>query len=84
MIRPALISLIAAAALIAGASHASAKVHWNVDVNVGMPGPQVGYYPSYSPFYEPYPVDCFYVKQKKWVKAGGAWKVKIVNRLVCE
>ncbi len=84
MIRTALIGLIAAAALVAGASNASAKVHWNVDVNIGMPGPQVGYYPSYSPFYEPYPVDCFYVKRKKWVKVGGAWKVKLVNKLVCE
>jgi hypothetical protein len=84
MTRAALIGLGAMAVLVAGTSTASAKVHWNVDVTVGMPAPYVGYYPSYTPFYEPYPVDCFYIQKKKWVKVGGVWKMKHVKKLVCE
>lgn len=86
MIRTALIGLAAAAALTAGANTASAKVHWNVDVNVGLPGPYMGGYygGGYVPAYDPYPSDCFYIKKSKWVNIGGMWVKKHYKSLVCE
>ncbi len=84
MFRTALIGLAAAAALTAGATAASAKVHWDVDVNVGLPGAFGGYYGGYYPVYDPYPPHCFYVKKHKWVNMGGFWVKKSFKSLVCE
>jgi hypothetical protein len=76
--------LTAAAAFVAAStSAASAKVHADFE-NLGTPGPSVGYYPSDTAIYEPYPADCFYVTRKTRVNVGGIWKIRYVNKLVCE
>jgi hypothetical protein len=81
MLRKALIAVVATAALVAGASAASAKTH--VDFNIGFgPGFYYGTYPAYG-YYPVYDDDCHYVKVKKWVKYNGSWHKKYVKKLVC-
>jgi hypothetical protein len=83
MIRASLIALATAAALVAGASNASAGNNFSISFGVGGYGG--GFYPGY---YSPHPAyyddDCQYVKVKKWVqKKNGNWKKIWVTKLVC-
>jgi hypothetical protein len=83
MLRTALIGLAAALALTAGATQASAKTNWDINVHFGAPG---FYGPVYSPYHSIYydDEDCHYVTKKKLVKVGGGfWKKKYVKVLVC-
>jgi hypothetical protein len=81
MLRASLIGLATAAALVTGASTASAG-DFNISVGLGT-----GFYPGYvySP-YQPtfYEDDCHYVKTKKWVQTKNGNMKKIwVKKLVC-
>lgn len=86
MIRKALIAAAALASVAAiGANQASAKVHINGYINVGLPG--YGYvdpYPSY-PVYDDYDDDCHYkvVWKKKWNWNHTAYKIVKKKVLVC-
>lgn len=84
MFRKAILAVAATAALVAGASAASAKTHVDFSIGIGGPGYFYGGYPYYGYGYSPvYDDDCHYVKVKKWVKYKGAWHKKYVTKLVC-
>jgi hypothetical protein len=95
MFRKVMIATAALATLAAvSAGEASAKIHINGVINVGLPGiyvdPYGGYpaYPAYPAYYDAYGADgdCGYhiVKKKVWNWNHTAYKIITKSVLVCD